>query len=117
MMHFRALETKDMDIIQKWLTPEMLNKIDTGSPDESKPYFIVVIAAEDDSPVGLMEISSIDMDNKNARFGVMCIDARGYQYYTGWLRLFSIGRLNGMDCIRFIFECRLTTNMLSKSIK
>lgn len=88
-MKIRTLTPGDTGIIQSWLTPEMMEKINTGSPDTSKPSLLVVITTDDDIPVGLLEISSIDHVNKNARFGIMIADsANGSRFFLRAVKAF-----------------------------
>lgn len=86
-MKIRDITPNDI-LIYSWLTHEMQNKINTGSPDTSKPSLIVAITTDDDVPVGLMELSSIDFQNKNARFGIMIGAPTGRRFFLGAVKAF-----------------------------
>lgn len=88
-MKIRALIPGDTEIIQSWLTPEMMEKINTGSPDTSKPSLVVMVTTDDDIPVGLLELSSIDHVNRNAHFGIMIADSsKGSRFFLRAVKAF-----------------------------
>jgi RimJ/RimL family protein N-acetyltransferase len=88
-MKIRPLTETDTPIIKAWLTPDMLSKINTGSPDSSKPSMLVMIETDDNIPVGLMELSSIDYTNMNARFGIMIADSsKGSRFFLRAVKVF-----------------------------
>jgi RimJ/RimL family protein N-acetyltransferase len=88
-MRIRELTDDDKPLIQSWLTPDILNKITTGSPDTSKPSLLALIETDDNVPVGLIELSSIDYQNMNARFGIMIADSlKGSRFFLRAVKVF-----------------------------
>lgn len=104
-MKIRKLKPEDNEIVQSWLTPEMLEKINTGSPDTSKPSLVAVITTDDDIPIGLMELSSIDYVNKNARFGIMIADSsKGSSLFLRAVRTFLRRCYSDIDLHKIYFR-------------
>lgn len=88
-MKIRQFTEDDERITRAWLTPDMLHKITTGSADTSKPSLLVMIDTDDDIPVGMMELSSIDYTNLNARFGIMIADSsKGSRFFLRAVKTF-----------------------------
>lgn len=104
-MKLRELKPDDNKLVQSWLTPEMMEKINTGSPDTSKPLILAMITTDDDTPVGILELSSIDHENKNAHFGIMIADSsKGSRFFLRATKSFLNRCYKDLDLHKIYFR-------------
>jgi RimJ/RimL family protein N-acetyltransferase len=71
-MRLIPITADDIPLLQKWLTPQMLDLI-TGDDlfDARKPYFILIIHDDQDQPVGFFSVYNIDDLNHKCEVGTV----------------------------------------------
>ena len=79
-MKLTTLTDSDIPVIQKWLTPEVLDLVEADDLfDERKPKVFLMIRLDDHTPVGFFSVYNIDMKNKKCEIGVTIGEKAGHQ--------------------------------------
>lgn len=76
----RLVPLENIEVIQKWLTPEMLDLIIADDLfDQRKPYFLLLIHDDDDKPVGFFSVYNIDGQNRKCEVGTAIGERSGHK--------------------------------------
>jgi RimJ/RimL family protein N-acetyltransferase len=67
-------------VVTSWLNPEILKQTISDLVDQSKPRYSIIMALDDGTPVGIIEIFNVDDENRKCEYGVIIGDKRGSRF-------------------------------------